>query len=90
MDISEISEWQRRDSYRTGGHPESWTSPFDGAHVERVTTRLQDAGERRSRSMRFLVTIDGSDAGVGMPPERLAQVQDQMVIPGVQKPAQWE
>jgi hypothetical protein len=45
---------------------------------------------RRSRSMRFLVTIDGSDVGVGMPPERLAQVMEQMVIPGVEKLAQWE
>jgi muconolactone delta-isomerase len=40
--------------------------------------------------MRFLVTIDGSDVGVGMPPERLAQVQDQMVIPGVEQLARWE
>ncbi len=40
--------------------------------------------------MRFLVTIDGSDAGVGTPPERLVQVMDQMVIPGVEKLAQWE
>jgi muconolactone delta-isomerase len=40
--------------------------------------------------MRFLVTIDGSDVGVGMPPERLAQVMDQMVIPGIEKLAQWE
>ncbi len=40
--------------------------------------------------MRFLVTIDGSDVGVGMPPERLIQVQDQRVIPGVEKLAQWE
>ncbi len=40
--------------------------------------------------MRFLVTIDGSDAGVGMPPERLIQVQDQMVIPGVERLARWE
>jgi muconolactone delta-isomerase len=40
--------------------------------------------------MRFLVTIEGSDALVGMPPERLAQVVDQMVIPGIEKLAQWE
>jgi muconolactone delta-isomerase len=40
--------------------------------------------------MRFLVTIDGSDLGVGMPPERLAQVLDQMVVPGIEKLAQWE
>ena len=40
--------------------------------------------------MRFLVTIDGSDVGVGMPPERLGQVMIQMVIPGVEKLAQWE
>jgi muconolactone delta-isomerase len=40
--------------------------------------------------MRFLVTIDGSDIGVGMPPERLAQVIDRMVIPGIAKLHQWE
>ncbi len=40
--------------------------------------------------MRFLVTIDGTDVGVGMPPERLVQVVDQMVVPGVEKLAQWE
>ena len=40
--------------------------------------------------MRFLVTIEGSDVLAGMPPERLGQVVDQMVIPGVEKLAQWE
>jgi muconolactone delta-isomerase len=40
--------------------------------------------------MRFLVTIDGSDIGAGMPPERLAQVVDQMVVPSLEKLAQWE
>jgi muconolactone delta-isomerase len=40
--------------------------------------------------MRFLVTIDGSDVGVGMPPERLAQVMDEMVIPSLERLAQWE
>ena len=40
--------------------------------------------------MRFLVTIDGSDVGVGMPPERLAEVLDRMVIPGMEQLAQWE
>ena len=40
--------------------------------------------------MRFLVTIDGSDLGVGMPPERLAHVIDQMVVPSIEKLAQWE
>ena len=40
--------------------------------------------------MRFLVTIDGSELGVGMPPERLAQVIDRMVIPGIEKLDQWE
>ena len=40
--------------------------------------------------MRFLVTLDGSDLGVGMPPERLGQVMDQMVIPGIEKLDQWE
>ena len=39
--------------------------------------------------MRFLVTIDGSELGVGMPPERLAQVIEQMVIPGIEKLDQW-
>jgi muconolactone delta-isomerase len=40
--------------------------------------------------MRFLVTIDGSDTGVGMPPERLGQVLEQMIIPGIEQLAQWE
>ncbi len=40
--------------------------------------------------MRFLVTIDGSDFGVGMPPERLAQAIEQMVIPSLERLAQWE
>jgi muconolactone delta-isomerase len=40
--------------------------------------------------MRFLVTIDGSDIGVGMPPERLAQVVEQMVVPSMEKLVQWE
>jgi muconolactone delta-isomerase len=40
--------------------------------------------------MRFLVTIDGSDIGVGMPPERLAQVIEQMVTPSIEQLAQWE
>ncbi len=40
--------------------------------------------------MRFVVTIDGSDVGVGMPPERLAQVLDRMIIPGIEQLAQWE
>ena len=39
--------------------------------------------------MRFLVTLDGTDLG-GMPPERLAQAMDQMVVPGIEKLAQWE
>jgi muconolactone delta-isomerase len=47
-------------------------------------------GKERSRSMRFLVTIDGSELGVGMPPDRLAQVIEQMVIPGIEKLDQWE
>jgi hypothetical protein len=51
---------------------------------------LGEAGGRRSRNMRFLVTIDGSDVGVGMPPERLVQVLEQMVVPGIEKLAQWE
>ena len=40
--------------------------------------------------MRFLVTIDGSNVGAGLPPERIAQVRQQMVVPGVEKLAQWE
>ena len=40
--------------------------------------------------MRFLVTIDGSDIGVGMPPERLAQQLEQMVTPSLEQLAQWE
>jgi muconolactone delta-isomerase len=40
--------------------------------------------------MRFLVTIDGSDVGAGMPPERLAEVLDRMVIPGMEQLVEWE
>ena len=40
--------------------------------------------------MRFLVTVDGSDIGVGMPPDRLAQVVEQMVVPSMEKLVQWE
>jgi muconolactone delta-isomerase len=40
--------------------------------------------------MRFLVTIDGSDIGVGMPPEQLARVVEQMVVPSLETLAQWE
>ena len=40
--------------------------------------------------MRFRVTIDGSDIGVGKPPERLAQVVEQMFVPSMEKLAQWE
>src|SRR5919107_5502683 len=40
--------------------------------------------------MHFLVTIDGSDIGVGMPPERLAQVVEHMVTPGLEQLVQWE
>jgi hypothetical protein len=40
--------------------------------------------------MPFLVTIDGSGVGVGMPPDRLAKVMDQMVIPGVEQLVRWE
>jgi muconolactone delta-isomerase len=40
--------------------------------------------------MRFLVNIDGSDIGTGMPPELLGQVVDQMVVPSLEKLAQWE
>jgi hypothetical protein len=39
--------------------------------------------------MRFLVTLDGSDVA-GMPPERLGQVLEQMVIPGIEQLGQWE
>jgi muconolactone delta-isomerase len=40
--------------------------------------------------MRFLVTIDGSDIGVEMPPKQLVQVIDQMVIPSIEQLAQWD
>jgi hypothetical protein len=44
--------------------------------VEEVAGKqLRKAGERRrSSSMRFLVTIDGSDMSLGRPPEQLAKV----------------
>ena len=40
--------------------------------------------------MRFLVTIDGSDVGAGMPPERLAEALERMVIPGMEQLVEWE
>ena len=40
--------------------------------------------------MLFLVNIDGSSVGVGMPPERVAQIREQMVVPGVERLAEWE
>jgi muconolactone delta-isomerase len=40
--------------------------------------------------MRFLVTLDGSDIGVGMPQERLGQVVEQMVVPSIEQLSQWE
>jgi len=40
--------------------------------------------------MRFLVTLDGSDIGVGMPPERLAQVVEHMVTPSLEQLVHWE
>jgi muconolactone delta-isomerase len=40
--------------------------------------------------MRFLVTIDGSELGAGMPPEQLGQVVEQMVVPSMEQLAQWE
>jgi muconolactone delta-isomerase len=51
---------------------------------------LREVEGRRSRSMRFLVTLDGSDIGVGMPPERLGQVVEQMVVPSIEQLSQWE
>ena len=40
--------------------------------------------------MRFLVTIDGSEFGVGRPPEEFGQVVEQMVVPSMEQLAQWE
>ena len=40
--------------------------------------------------MRFLVTIDGTDIGAGMPPEQVGSVVGQMVIPSLEQLAQWE
>ena len=40
--------------------------------------------------MRFLVTIDGSEIGVGMPPERLGHIVEQMVVPSIEQLTQWE
>jgi muconolactone delta-isomerase len=59
--------------------------------VEEVAGKqLRKAGERRSSSMRFLVTIDGSDMSLGRPPEQLAKVVEQMVVPSIEQLAQWE
>jgi hypothetical protein len=38
--------------------------------------------------MRFLVTIEASDVEVGMPPERLAQVVNQVIVPSLEQLAQ--
>jgi muconolactone delta-isomerase len=46
--------------------------------------------KEEQESMRFLVTIDATDVGVETPPERLAQVLDQMIVPSIEKLAQWE
>jgi muconolactone delta-isomerase len=40
--------------------------------------------------MRFLVTIDASDGGAGMPPERLTQVVNEVIVPSLEQLAQWE
>ena len=40
--------------------------------------------------MRFLVTIDGSDIGAGMPPDQLAPMVNHMVVPSLEQLAQWE
>src|SRR5215204_3137254 len=40
--------------------------------------------------MLFLVTIEGSELGVGMPPERLAKVVEHMVTPSLEQLVQWE
>jgi len=40
--------------------------------------------------MRFLVTIDGADMSVGRPPEQLAKVVEQMVVPGIEQLDRWE
>ena len=40
--------------------------------------------------MRFLVTIDASDIGAGLPPEQIGQLAAQMVVPSLEQLAQWE
>jgi muconolactone delta-isomerase len=52
--------------------------------------QLKRVGKEEQESMRFLVTIDPPDVEVGMPPERIAQVVNQMVVPSLEQLAQWE
>jgi len=67
------------------------TPSFVAVIVEEVAENpLGKVGERRSRNMRFVVTIDGSDMAVGRPPEQLAKVVEQMVVPSLEQLAQWE
>ena len=40
--------------------------------------------------MRFLITIDGTDIGAGMPLEQLAPMVNRMVVPSLEQLAQWE
>src|SRR5215217_1463801 len=72
------------------GFPPSLDIFVFAAINQSVNQLAGEAEGRRSRSMRFLVTIDGSDIGVGMPPERLAQVVEHMVTPGLEQLVQWE
>ena len=40
--------------------------------------------------MQFLVTVDGSEVGAGLPPEQAAKMREQLVGPSLEKLAQWE
>ena len=38
----------------------------------------------------FWSLLDGSDIGVGMPPEHLGHIVEQMVVPSIEQLTQWE
>jgi muconolactone delta-isomerase len=58
--------------------------------VQRLPRSAHERARKEEERMRFLVTIDGTDMGAGMPPEQLAPMVNQMVVPSLEQLAQWE
>src|SRR5919112_1741662 len=53
-------------------------------------TRSTHKRVRKEERMRFLITIDGTNIGAGMPPDQLAPMVNRMVVPSLEQLAQWE